>query len=113
MMSLMAQRTIVQLVDDVDGGEATHTVKFGLDGAQYEIDLSDGNAKKLRAALGNFIANGRKLSRSGQPYRHVQVGPASRDVRAWAKAKGYDVPERGRVPREFVELYEKAQQRRK
>lgn len=113
MMHLMAQRTIVQLVDDVDGGQATQTVKFGLDGAHYEIDLSDGNAKRLREALGDFVANGRKLSRSGQPYRYVQIGPASRDVRAWAKAKGYDVPDRGRVPREFVELYEKAQQRRK
>jgi Lsr2 len=108
----MAQKTFVQLVDDIDGGEATQTVKFGLDGTQYEIDLSDENANKLRAALDDFVANGRKLSRSGQPYRHVQVGPASRDVRAWARAKGYDVPERGRVPREFVELYEKAQRRK-
>ncbi len=111
MMSLMAQRTIVQLVDDVDGGEAAQTVKFGLDGALYEIDLSEDNAKKLREALADFVANGRKLSRSGQPYRYVQVGPASRDVRTWAKAKGYNVPERGRVPREFVEQYEKAHRR--
>jgi hypothetical protein len=108
---LMAQRTIVQLVDDVDGGEASQTVKFGLDGALYEIDLSEGNAKQLREALADFIANGRKLSRSGRPYRHVQLGPASRDVRAWAKAKGYKVPERGRVPREFVDQYEKAHRR--
>jgi hypothetical protein len=111
-MRLMAQRTIIQLVDDVDGGAATQTLKFGLDGTQYEIDLSDRNAQKLRAALSEFVAKGRKLSRSGQPYRHVQVGPAARDVRAWAKAKGYDVPERGRVPQEFIELYEAAQQRR-
>jgi hypothetical protein len=108
----MAQKTIVELIDDVDGGTATQTVRFGLDGTQYEIDLSEENANKLRAALADFVANGRKLSRSGQPYRHVQVGPAARDVRAWARAKGYEVPERGRVPREFVEMYEKAQQQR-
>jgi Lsr2 len=107
----MAQKKIVQFIDDIDGGKATQTVRFGLDGTQYEIDLSDENASKLRAALNDFVAKGRKLSRSGQPYRHVQVGPASRDVRAWARAKGYEVPERGRVPREFIEMYEKAQQR--
>jgi len=104
----MAQRTIVSIVDDLDGGKATQTVKFGLDGAEYEIDLSDKNATKLRKTLTAYTEYGRKLSRSGRPYRRVKVAPSARDVRAWAKTNGYDVPQRGRVPRAVVEAYDSA-----
>ena len=44
----MAQKVQVLLVDDLDGGEATETVAFSLDGNSYEIDLSSENASKLR-----------------------------------------------------------------
>src|SRR4051794_6191129 len=44
----MAQRVNVVLVDDIDGSDAAETVTFGLDGVQYEIDLSDGHADELR-----------------------------------------------------------------
>jgi hypothetical protein len=104
----MAQRTIVSLVDDLDGREASQTVKFGLDGVEYAIDLSDKNADKLRKALAPFVGHGRKLSRSRRPHRQVQAGPSPRDVRAWAKDHGYDVPERGRVPRDVREAYDQA-----
>ena len=103
----MAQRTIISLLDDLDGREAAETVKFGLDGVEYEIDLSGKNAAKLRKAFAPFVGHARKLSRSGRPYRQVQIGPASRDVRAWAKANGYDVPGRGRVPRDIRDAYDK------
>jgi hypothetical protein len=42
----MAQKVQVLLVDDLDGGEATETVAFSLDGTTYEIDLSSDNATK-------------------------------------------------------------------
>ena len=40
----MAQKVKIILVDDLDGGSADETVRFGLDGVSYEIDLSSGNA---------------------------------------------------------------------
>jgi hypothetical protein len=40
----MAQKITVVLEDDLDGGPADQTVRFGLDGAEYEIDLSISNA---------------------------------------------------------------------
>jgi hypothetical protein len=40
----MAQKITVTLEDDLDGGPADQTVRFGLDGAEYEIDLSISNA---------------------------------------------------------------------
>ena len=54
----MAQKVQVILVDDLDGGEAEETVKFGLDGANYEIDLSNSNAQKLRSALAQYVGHG-------------------------------------------------------
>ncbi|MGN6172881.1 MAG: Lsr2 dimerization domain-containing protein, partial [Streptosporangiaceae bacterium] len=39
----MAQKVIVALEDDLDGGPADETVRFGIDGAAYEIDLSKKN----------------------------------------------------------------------
>ena len=47
----MAQKTIVQLIDDLDQGPADETVSFALDGAAYEIDLSAANAAKMRDAF--------------------------------------------------------------
>jgi len=104
----MAQRTIVSLVDDIDGGVASQTVKFGIDGVEYEIDLSDKNAAKLRKALVAYIEGGRKLSRSGRPYKLIKLGPSPQELRAWARSHGYDVPDRGRVPRSIQDAYDKA-----
>jgi hypothetical protein len=104
----MAQRTIVSLIDDLDGREATQTVKFGLDGVEYAIDLSDKNAEKLRKALAPFAGKARKLRRSSRSSRGVQGGASPREVRAWAKANGYKVPDRGRVPGEVRDAFDKA-----
>ena len=40
----MASRTTVTLVDDLDGETADETVEFGLDHAEYEIDLTSAHA---------------------------------------------------------------------
>lgn len=36
----MAQKVTVALEDDIDGGPAQETVRFGFDGTEYEIDLT-------------------------------------------------------------------------
>ena len=58
----MAQKTIVQLVDDLDGTQAEDisTVTFGLDGVTYEIDLTETNASNLRKSLDEFVAHARR-----------------------------------------------------
>src|SRR5215213_4306718 len=62
----MAQKVQVILVDDVDGGEATETVSFALDGVSYEIDVSEPNAAKLRDALAPWVGHARRVGgRSG------------------------------------------------
>src|SRR3954451_902244 len=56
----MAQRTVVSLVDDLDGTEANETVEYALDGVTYEIDLNDENAKQLRVVFGPYISAARR-----------------------------------------------------
>ncbi|KOG86210.1 histone-like nucleoid-structuring protein Lsr2 [Streptomyces varsoviensis] len=104
----MAQRVVVTLSDDIDGGEAAETVTFGLDGKSYEIDLNTANAKKLRVALAPYLEAGRKQSRSGKVYRRTAVAPDPAAVRAWARSHGMDVPPRGRIPKKVYEAFNAA-----
>src|SRR4030088_2806619 len=56
----MARKTIVTLVDDLDGSKASETVQFALDGVAYQIDLSSLNASKLRDELAEYVARARR-----------------------------------------------------
>ncbi|GAA2914442.1 Lsr2 family protein [Streptomyces thioluteus] len=108
----MAQKVQVLLVDDLDGGEADETVTFALDGKSYEIDLTTDNADKLRGLLEPYAKNGRRTGgRSAGRARGRAASAGSPDtakIRAWAKENGYNVNDRGRVPAEIREAYEKA-----
>jgi hypothetical protein len=64
----MATITNVILTDDLDGTEATGTIRFALDGQPYEIDLNDPNAEALRGSLARYIEVARKAA-NGQPTR--------------------------------------------
>jgi hypothetical protein len=107
----MAQKVQVLLVDDIDGSEATETVSFGLDGGIYEIDLSSGNASKLRTELAQYVEHARKTS-GAQVRRRRQRNGAGREqsaqIREWARANGKHVNERGRIPATIVAEYEAA-----
>ncbi|MFI9205809.1 Lsr2 family protein [Streptomyces sp. NPDC053048] len=104
----MAQRVVVTLSDDIDGGEAAETVIFGIDGKSYEIDLNTANAKKLRGVLAPYVEAGRKQSRSGKAYRRTAVAPDPAAVRAWARSHGMEVPPRGRIPKKVYEAFNEA-----
>ncbi|MGV9693425.1 histone-like nucleoid-structuring protein Lsr2 [Streptomyces sp. NPDC003444] len=110
----MAQKIVTLLTDDIDGGEASETLTFGLDGKGYEIDLNKKNAEKLRKALERYIAAGRKTGRVGSAGRSRAASKGSGGnsdtaaIRAWAKENGYEVNDRGRVGASVREAYEKA-----
>ena len=108
----MAQKVHISLEDDIDGGEATETVTFGIDGASYEIDLNDKNARGLRDALAVYVGHGRKAGGSRRGRRSSAAtanGAASaRDIREWARSAGIAVTDRGRVSAEVREAYEAA-----
>ncbi|MEV4562009.1 Lsr2 family protein [Kitasatospora sp. NPDC049285] len=104
----MAQRVVVTLSDDLDGGAAAETVHFGVDGKSYEIDLSADNAEKLRDALAPFVEASRRQSRTGKAFRRTVLTPDPATVRAWAQSNGHDLPARGRIPKSVYEAFAEA-----
>jgi hypothetical protein len=97
----VAQKIQTLFIDDLDGSEAEGTVRFGLDGTEYEIDLNAEHAQARRAGGGARwpARGGRRASASGLD---------STEVREWAKAQGIEVKDRGRVPAELVVKFKAA-----
>ena len=110
----MATVTRTYMVDDLDGSEGdVSTVQIALDKVNYEIDLSDDNAERLREQLAKFVDNGTLVtpSRGTKTVRKVvKSGPASREqttaVREWARSQGLEVSERGRISKSVQEAFE-------
>jgi Lsr2 len=102
----VAQKIQTLFIDDIDGSAAEGTVRFALDGTEYEIDLNAKHAEALRKALAKYIdaarrtGAARRAARSGR--RASASGVNTTEVREWAKAQGIEVKDRGRVPAELV-----------
>lgn len=103
----MAQEVKVILIDDVDGGPADETLTFALEGATYEIDLSDRNAAKLRADFQRWANAGRKTTARRRGGASSGASDAGK-IREWARANGVAVPDRGRIPADVRAKYEAA-----
>jgi hypothetical protein len=109
----MAQKVQTLFIDDIDGGAAEGTVRFGLDGTDYEIDLSREHNGELHKALERYIAHARKVggaarrsARNGG--RRGSSGIDTTAVRTWAREQGIDIKERGRIPADVVAKYQAA-----
>jgi hypothetical protein len=115
----MAQRVV--LTDDLDGSEATQTVSYTIDGQEYEIDLSEEHVQEFHAALEPYVSKSRQVARQPVPPprrgrgdgRRRSTSGTGRDdipqIRAWAEANGHDVSARGRIKKEVIEAYDRAQ----
>ncbi|GGM04221.1 histone-like nucleoid-structuring protein Lsr2 [Nakamurella endophytica] len=120
----MASVTTVSLLDDLDGTSAAETVVFGLDGASYEIDLTEKNARKLRDAMANYVAHARRVdggrraagagrtrarqAKATRPSRSAPDREQTAAIREWARANGHEVSERGRLSAAVLEAFEAA-----
>jgi hypothetical protein len=107
----MAQQIQTLFIDDIDGGPAEGTVRFGLDGNDYEIDLSTAHSEELHKVLAAYVPHARKAggtARRGPRDRRGADTLDTRKVREWAKTEGIDIKERGRVPAEVIEKYKAA-----
>ncbi|GAB3470206.1 histone-like nucleoid-structuring protein Lsr2 [Actinophytocola sediminis] len=124
----MAQKTVLELVDDLDGGPADETVAFAIDGVEFVIDLSADNAARLRDVLAEFVGNSRRTggrrtarAKAAAPAPAaaavaVAVAPApatngkpdTQAVREWARSQGETVAERGRVPQALLIKFQEA-----
>jgi hypothetical protein len=112
----VAQIREIRLIDDLDGEAADETVEFGVDGKNYEIDLSKDNAEKLRDALAAFVAAGRRSGGGGgrrrgnltasSPVRRPSIDrEQNQAIRDWARKRGMKVSDRGRIPAEVLDAY--------
>jgi hypothetical protein len=123
-MYVMAQKILVEMLDDLDGGEADQTVPFALDGVSYEIDLSDANAAALRDELGRYVDAGRRIggrkvrvalgqSAAGGSPSVSSASSADRErnqkLRAWAVDNGYEISARGRIRSDIAAAFEAAE----
>jgi len=110
----MAKRTTVVIHDDLDQSEGARTVKFGLDGKSYEIDLSPGHEEELRKALKKFLDAATPVTAyaaAAAPRRKYGTGPVRRDtkhIREWLRENGRDISDRGRIPIADMQAYEAA-----
>jgi hypothetical protein len=104
----MATKVTIALEDDLDGGPADETVRFGLGGMDYEIDLTKKNARAFRKQLAPYVEHARRAGRGPRRPRTSSSRQRSGGIRAWAKDQGIAVSERGRIPASLVAQYEAA-----
>ena len=109
----MAQKTVLELVDDLDGGPAEESVAFALDGVEFVIDLSAKNAARLRDTLAEYVGHARRTGGRKSRGRTATNGsangkPDTQAVREWARSQGETVADRGRVPQALVMRFQEA-----
>jgi hypothetical protein len=113
----VARQVIETLIDDIDGKAADETVRFGLDGVDYSIDLSGRNAGKLRSLFSAYQEAGTRLGRSGSstPGARETIGERrgrgrdeNKAIREWAAKHGKELSDRGRIPAAIVDEYHAA-----
>jgi hypothetical protein len=108
---LVARRIYVQLIDDLSGEDAQETIRFSIDGTEYEIDLSAENVAELRGTLGRYIAKGRRLRGPAGPRTGGAVSISrdeTRRIREWATENGYNPSPRGRISQAIKRAYDAA-----
>lgn len=110
----MAQQVFVQFVDDLDGtaSDDISTVQFGLDGVDYEIDLTGVNAENFRKIVAEYVTVARRTGgrlRRGAPSgdKPANSGEAGL-IRQWALENGFELASRGRIPGHVAEAYNAA-----
>lgn len=104
------QKVEVQLEDDLTGGPADETIRFGVDGRDYQIDLSAKHAATFRKQVAAFVQRARLVTsrRSPGTARSAASREHSRLIRGWAERQGFEVAQHGRLPAQVIQEYERA-----
>lgn len=110
----MAQRVITQLVDDITGEEINaggKTIRFSVDGGDWQIDLNEKNAKKFYETMKFYQDHATHLGGRGKRTRVASKASNKEElaaIRRWARDAGYEVSDRGRIKQEIVDAYHAA-----
>ncbi len=100
----MKKQTVIVL-DDIDGTPGANTVPFSFKGINYEIDLSAEHEAQMAEALQSWIAAARRVARPRAKASTAAGKGVAAEARAYLRSKGYELPERGRIPRELLEEF--------
>lgn len=102
---------VVTITDDLDGHELDRDdhqrVRFTFDGKHRIIDLSTDHLGEFRADMERWMT----ASRPDHRNRKTPTSTGTRDtatIREWARANGFDVSDRGRIPAHVIDAYESA-----
>lgn len=104
----MTHKVTVLLRDDLDGSPAAETVRFALAGAEFEIDLSEQNARTFRGQINPFVEHARRAGRIGEAStasRRAADRERASSIRAWARDHGMTISNRGRLPASVIDRY--------
>ena len=99
----MTTEIIRNVRDDIDGSTGAETIRFSIEGTSYEIDLTEGNRRKLHGALQPFIAKARVRGGS-----NGNGESDSAKIRKWAADNRIQVNPKGRIPDDVMEKYRAA-----
>lgn len=109
----VAQRITTEQIDDLTGvssnDDPTVTTRyFSFNGRDYSIDLADVSLKLMEDALQPFTEVARRHGGNGQRGvpRSTASRTRSREIRDWARGKGYKFSDRGRLPANIVKDWE-------
>lgn len=97
------------VVSDLSGKSNADTVTFGLGDTWYEVDLTAEERKGLESALKSYLKVGRKAENVPKKRFVPETTAEERDkIREWARKKGFDFHDRGRIPKTVMKAYDEA-----
>jgi hypothetical protein len=111
----MAPSATAMLIDGIGQREASETVRFGVDGSAYEIELPARQASELRSMARRYISVARRIQPAPSRARQQQHQPRprtrmdreqSRRIRSWATERGLLASPRGRISQHVADEYE-------
>ena len=122
----MARITQVVVTCDLEDGDVTavESLSFSYGGKTYTLDLCKKHLDEVKGALEGFASAGHSAGRGGRGRRRAATtgratrasrpaaaprGESQAEIREWARAQGYAVGDRGRIPGEVRAAYEAAQ----
>ena len=105
----MARIAVVTFACDLphgeDQAEAESTIRFAWQGQEMQVDVCAPHEAQLRAAISPYVTAARTARPRGRTRRSADRR-RSADVRTWGQANGFELADRGRVPRRVLAAYQ-------
>lgn len=111
----MATKIAIEYFDDLDGHsidpQNAVSIEWSWQGTDYEFDTTTAHLDKIengRVPMATVLSKSRRTgqhTRRTTPAASGQGEVSRREIRAWARAHGYQVGDRGRIATDIVDAY--------